>query len=65
MTNNNLEFLDVLSIISFSLQMQNLALQRKQATNNDILRDLHADLEVVNEKLNKLLASMDKEKPLP
>lgn len=52
---NNLEFLDVLAIVSFALQMQNTEHLYKQATNNDVIRDIHEDIDRLDRKLDKLL----------
>lgn len=53
--NNNLEFLDVLAIISFMMQLQNAAQLRKQATNNDVIRDIHEDIDRLDRKLDAIL----------
>lgn len=55
MNETNLEFLDLLAIISFGLQMQLIEDTQRQATNNDILVNLHRDLEVVDAKLNLIM----------
>lgn len=52
---SDLEFLDVLAIVSFALQIQLIEDTQKQATNNDILTNLHHDLEVVDTKLSKIM----------
>ena len=46
---NNLEFLDILSIISFSIQMENNEELHKQSSNNDVLKHLHDDITVLME----------------
>lgn len=52
---NDLEFLDMLAIVSFAMQMQIMEQMANEATNNDILINLHHDLEVVDAKLNKIM----------
>lgn len=52
---NDLEFLDMLAIVSFALQMQLIEDTQKQATNNDILTNLHQDLKVMDAKLSKIM----------
>lgn len=54
MENNDLELLDLLTIISFSIQMQNNEELHKQSTNNDILRNLHNDIEILMEDNRRL-----------
>ena len=51
----DLEFLDMLAIVAFAMQMQIMEDNQKQASNNDILVNLHHDLEVVDAKLNKIM----------
>lgn len=52
---NDIEFLDILAIVSFALQMCFMEETQKQASNNDILVNLHQDLEVVDAKLDKII----------
>lgn len=52
---SDLEFLDMLAIVSFAMQMQIMEQMANEATNNDILINLHHDLEVVDAKLNKIM----------
>lgn len=52
---NDLEFLDMLAIVSFAMQMQIMEQMANEATNNDIIINLHHDLEVVDAKLNKIM----------
>lgn len=47
----DIEFLDILAIVSFALQLTVL----DQVSNDDILRNLHADLAVVDTKLNAIM----------
>ena len=51
----NFEFLDILAIISFAMQVQNAADISSQATNNDLLEELHRDVDILNSKLDRLL----------
>lgn len=55
MPNCQLEFLDILSIVSFALQMEMIEQMYKQATNDDIIQHLHQDLVVVDRKLNAVI----------
>ena len=50
-----LEFLDMLAIVSFALQMEMTEEMRRQATNDDIIEHLHNDLVVVDRKLNAII----------
>lgn len=50
-----LEFLDMLAIVSFALQMEMIEEMRRQATNDDIIAHLHNDLVVVDKKLNAII----------
>lgn len=52
---NDLEFLDMLAIVSFAMQMQIMEEMAQEATNNDIIEHLHNDLVVVDQKLNKII----------
>lgn len=52
---NDLEFLDVLAIVSFAMQMQFMEQVSNEATNNDIIAHLHRDLEVIDAKLNAII----------
>lgn len=56
---NDLEFLDMLAIVSFAMQMQIMEQMANEATNNDILINLHHDLEVVDAKLNKIMERLE------
>lgn len=57
--NQQFELLDIITILSFAMQIQTNQHVAKQATNNDILTNLHADLEVVDAKLNKILELLE------
>lgn len=52
---NDLEFLDILAIVSFALQMQNYQALQKQATNNQVLEELHADMDRLERKVDQVL----------
>lgn len=58
MNNNqqNFEFLDIITILSFAMQLMNNDALTKQATNNDLLAELHKDVDILNSKLDRLLA---------
>ena len=47
------EFLDIITILGFAMQVQNIS---KQATNNDLLEELHRDVAMLNSKLDRLLS---------
>lgn len=57
---NNLEFLDMLAIISFAIQMHNTEQLRRQATNNDVIRDIHQNIDRLDRKLDLLLETLTK-----
>lgn len=56
---NDLEFLDMIAIVSFAMQMQMMEQMSHEATNNDILCNLHHDLEVVDAKLNAIIKHLN------
>lgn len=51
----NFEFLDMITILSFAMQVQNTIDISAQATNNDLLEELHRDVDILNSKLDRLL----------
>lgn len=55
MNNQQIEFLDLLAIVSFALQMEFLEQLDKQTTNDDIINHLHKDIAVVDHKLNAIM----------
>ena len=55
MFDQQFEFLDMLAIVSFGLQMEMIAQMNQQATNDDIIQHLHQDLVVVDAKLNAII----------
>ena len=55
MFDQQLEFLDMLAIVSFALQMEMIDEMRRQATNDDIIEHLHNDLVVVDRKLDAII----------
>lgn len=55
MDNQQFEFLDILTMLGFAMQLQNMTDISKQATNNDILKELQQDVVVINSKLDRLL----------
>ena len=58
MFDQQLEFLDILAIVSFALQMKLIEQMRRQATNDDIIEHLHNDLVVVDRKLNAIIDNL-------
>lgn len=59
MFDQQIEFLDLLAIVSFALQMEFLDQLSKQTTNDDIISHLHQDLVVVDAKLNAIMDRLD------
>lgn len=57
--NKDMEFLDLLSIVSFSLQMHLMEQTEREASNNAVLNHLHQDLTVIDKKLNLILEHLD------
>ena len=55
MFDQQLEFLDILAIVSFALQMELIEEMQHQATNGDIIAHLHNDLVMVDQKLNAIV----------
>lgn len=55
MFDQQLEFLDMLAIVSFALQMEMIEEMQRQATNDDIIAHLHNDLVIVDRKLNAII----------
>lgn len=55
MFDQQLEFLDILAIVSFALQMELIEEMQRQATNDDIIVHPHNDLVVVDRKLNAII----------
>lgn len=51
---NNLEYLDVITIISFVLQLQNNEQLARQTSNDEILKNLHEDVMLAIEDNRKL-----------
>lgn len=54
MPERQLEFLDILSIVSFALQMEYFAQHDQQPTNTEVL----ARLDTIEQKLDKLLETI-------
>lgn len=52
---NDLEFLDILTMVSFALQMQSYQALQKQATNNQVLEELHTDMDRLEQKVDQVL----------
>ena len=59
MYDQQLEFLDILAIVSFALQMEMIEEMQRQATNDDIIARLHNDLVVVDRKLNAIINHLE------
>lgn len=60
--NSQFEFLDVITIISFAIQLQNQTkifdMNDVQADNNRIARDIHQHLEEQDKKIDKIMEMM-------
>lgn len=52
----NFEFLDIITILSFAMQLMNNDALARQATNNDLLNELHTDMDMLNSKLDQLIS---------
>ena len=63
--NQNFELLDILTIISFCMQLQNQAkivdLHDIQNDNNRIAQDIHAHLEQQDKKINRIMGAIELE----
>ena len=61
--NSQFEFLDIITIISFIMQLQNqsklFGLHDIQEDNNRVSQDIHAHLKQQDEKLNKILEVLE------
>ena len=61
----NLEFLDVLTIVSFCLQLQNqskiFGLHDIQEDNNRIAQEIHEHLEKQDLKINRIMGALELE----
>ena len=55
-----MDFLDIITMISFMMQLQNNAILRKQATNDDIINNLHTDVDRLERKLDTLVEMLSK-----
>ena len=56
---NQFDMLDTITLISFMMQLQNNSILQRQATNDDILRDLHTDVDRLEKKLDAILAKLN------
>lgn len=56
---NQFDILDTITLISFMMQLQNNSILQRQATNDDILRDLHTDVDRLEKKLDAILAKLN------
>lgn len=63
--NKNLDFLDILAIVSFAIQMQNqskiFGISDVQDELHKAVKEIHAHLEIQDEKLNKILGVLGNE----
>lgn len=55
MVDQQFEFLDMLAIVSFALQMNLMEQMSKQATNEDVINHLHQDIMMVDQKLDAVM----------
>lgn len=49
------DFLDILTIFSVALQIDQAIELQKQATNNDLIKELRNDVDILSSKLDRLL----------
>ena len=59
---NQLGMLDIISIISFALQLQNNENLQKQTSNDEVIEQLHEDIVELfteNRKLNEIIISQN------
>ena len=56
---NQFDMLDTITLIRFMMQLQNNSILQRQATNDDILRDLHTDVDRLEKKLDAILAKLN------
>lgn len=63
--NQNFELLDILTIVSFCMQLQNqtkiVDLHDIQDDNNRIAQDIHAHLEQQDKKINRIMGALELE----
>lgn len=62
--NENLDFLDAITLVSFILQVQNNDELHKQASNDEVIENLHNDimsLMIENRQLSKKIIEQNKE----
>lgn len=63
--NQNFELLDILTIVSFFMQLQNqvkiVDLHDIQDDNNRIAQDIHAHLEQQDKKINRIMGALELE----
>lgn len=63
--NQNFELLDILTIVSFCMQLQKQAkivdLHEIQDDNNRIAQDIHAHLEQQDKKINRIMGALELE----
>lgn len=60
---NQLGMLDIISIVSFALQLQNNENLQKQTSNDEVIEKLHEDIVELfteNRKLNEIIISQNK-----
>lgn len=60
---NQLGMLDIISIVSFALQLQNNENLQKQTSNDEVIEKLHEDIVELfteNKKLNEIIISQNK-----
>lgn len=52
----NFEFLDIITILGFAMQLMNNDALQRQATNNDLLNELRRDVNMLSSKLDRLIS---------
>lgn len=63
MFDQQFEFLDLLAIVSFSLQMALTEQMNKQASNDDIIMHLHQDVTMLDAKLDAIMQHLGMHSP--
>lgn len=52
--NQQFEFLDLITILGFALQVENYEELKRQATTDDIMNELHSDVELLRKEIAEL-----------
>lgn len=52
--NSQFEFLDIITIMGFAMQVENYEELQRQATNNQIMQELHTDVEALRQEIREI-----------